>query len=208
MNHSSVSKGYPDPVFQPTSCSENSFHYLLSIQNARWCGKQSCTNCTFKNLSRCVAVVFFTHVTHPRLVVARIICVRTRPLMFVAATLSIFNKPAINVAMATTSVLLRDESAVLNLREVVWWVLVMPVVETPRITRMTSLRFACVERCTTPFPHESVVAAKLWRLLRFAAAMKRTEPPTIWKLARLAVELNTFLKTRAFVVKDQREMSW
>lgn len=39
--------------------------------------------------------------------------------MFVAVTLSIFNKPTINVAMATTSVLLRDESAVLNLREVV-----------------------------------------------------------------------------------------
>ena len=35
MNHSSVSKGYPDPAFQPTSCSENYFQYLLFYTKMR-----------------------------------------------------------------------------------------------------------------------------------------------------------------------------
>ena len=159
-------------------------------------------------ISRCVVMVFFTHVTRPRRVVAQAMSVRTKHLTCVVETHSIYNRPTISVAMATTSRLPQAAFVVRSLRGVQWWGLVIPAVETPLITRMTRPRCVFVVRCTILSRPGSVVEERWWLLRRSAAVMKPKEPSMTWTPVKVAVELDTSLLIRACVARDQRAMLW
>lgn len=63
---------------------------------------------------------FCIHVTHPRPVVVRATCVRTKPLTCAAETLSTYSGPTISVAMETTSRFPQAVSVARNLRVGLW----------------------------------------------------------------------------------------
>ena len=121
---------------------------------------------------------FCIPVTHPRPVVVQATCVRTKPLMCAAETLSTYNRLTISVAMETTSRFPQAVFVARNLRGELWWDWVMPVVETHRITRMTHRRSVYVERCMILCRRGNAVEERLWPLHKSAAEMRPTEPST------------------------------